>query len=106
MHIHNVYFWLKDGLDGQASADFEHGLAALTGDPHAKSGYYGKAADTQREVVDNSYSYALVLVFDDLEAHDRYQAGAAHREFVEAHAPQWERVVVYDIQTCASKSGR
>jgi hypothetical protein len=99
MHAHNVFFWLRNDLDGQALAAFEQGLNALTKEPTVKSGYYGKAADTQREVVDNSYTYALVLVFDDLAGHDRYQAGAVHREFIEEQASNWERLVVYDIQT-------
>jgi hypothetical protein len=99
VHIHNVYFWLKVDLESQATAAFEEGLSALAGDPNVKSGYYGKPADTSRDVVENSYTYALVLVFDDLAAHDRYQAGAVHLKFVEDNASKWDRVVVYDIQT-------
>jgi hypothetical protein len=99
VHIHNVYFWLKNNLQSQATAAFEEGLSALTGDPYVKSGYYGKPADTYRDVVENSYTYALALVFDDLAAHDRYQAGAVHLKFLEDNASKWERVVVYDVQT-------
>ena len=35
MHIHNVYFWLKDGLDDEALASFEQCLDALAHDPLA-----------------------------------------------------------------------
>ena len=98
MHIHNVYFWLKPGLDDAALTSFEQGLDALTRDPAARGGHYGKPAVTARDVVDNSYTYGLVVVFDDLAAHDRYQAGGIHLEFVDAHSPKWERVVVYDIE--------
>jgi hypothetical protein len=99
MHIHNVYFWLKNDLESQASDDFEQGLSALTRDPNVKTGYYGKPADTRRDVVEYTYTYALVLVFDDLAAHDRYQAGAVHLKFVEDNASKWERVDVFDVQT-------
>ena len=99
MHVHNVYFWLKDGLEDQALAAFEAGLDMLANDPNVKSGYCGKPADTHRDVVDNTYTYGLVFVFDDLAAHDRYQAAADHVKFVEDNASKWERVGVYDIQT-------
>ena len=99
MHVHNVYFWFKDDLDSQAPAAFEKGLKKLAQDSNVVSGYYGRPADTHRDVVENTYSYGLVFVFEDLAAHDRYQAGAVHLRFVEDHASKWEKVVVYDIQT-------
>jgi hypothetical protein len=99
MHIHNVYFWLKDNLDDQALAGFEQGLNALTNDRAAKSGYFGKPAVIDRDVVDRSYSYGLVLVFDDLAAHDAYQTGAVHLRFLADHSLKWKKVIVYDVQT-------
>ena len=105
MHVHNVYFWLMDDLEGQALAAFEGGLKALTNDPNVKSAYFGKPAETHRDVVEDTYTYGLVLVFDDLAAHNQYQAGAAHLKFVEDHASKWERVVVYDIQTLQHLAG-
>jgi len=99
MHIHNVYFWLKNGQDKEGFKAFEQGLDSLTLDPRVKSGYFGKPATTNRAVVENTYSYGLVLVFDDLDAHDQYQAGAIHLEFVSNHSSKWERVIVHDIET-------
>ena len=99
MHVHNVYFWLKESLAGEEIAVFVQGLDALTGDPDVKTGYYGKPADTHRNVVENSYSYGLVLVFDDLAAHNRYQAGAIHLEFLAVNEVKWSKAIVYDIET-------
>lgn len=99
MHIHNVYFWLKNSLDTEAEASFENGLNSLCHDPNAQSGHFGKPADTHRDVVENSYSYSLVLFFEDLPAHDRYQTSSTvHNKFIEDHLSKWERVVVYDIE--------
>ena len=98
MHLHNVYFWLKEGLSGEDLAAFERGLDTLVHDPAAKGGHYGKPASTDRDVVESSYSYGLIVVFDDLAAHDRYQSGEAHLAFVAAHADKWTRVVVYDVE--------
>ncbi len=97
MHIHNVYFWLKDDLGQSAVEEFEEGLALLTGDTNALSGYFGKPGQSNRAVVDSSYSFGLVLVFPDTVAHDRYQVGEAHQRFLEANMEKWTRVVVYDI---------
>ena len=99
MHVHNVYFWLKEGLEGEEIAVFVQGLDALTGDPDVKTGFYGIPADTHRDVVENGYSYGLVLVFDDIAAHDRYQVGAVHEEFLAVNMSKWDKVVVYDIET-------
>jgi hypothetical protein len=96
MHVHNVYFWLDDGV---ADAPFENGLKALSEDPNVRSSFFGRPASTNRDVVENGYTYGLVLVFDNLAAHDAYQAGAAHLRFLNDHADTWNRVVVHDIQT-------
>ena len=99
MHIHNVYFWLKDDLDALQMAAFETGLASLCGDQAVTQGWYGKPAQTDRDVVENSYDYGLVLVFEDLAAHDAYQEGAVHLQFVEDHLDKWDKVVVHDVET-------
>jgi hypothetical protein len=98
MHIHNVYFWLKDDQDAGSRTEFEEGLGWLTNDTDVKSGYFGKPADTDRDVVENSYPYGLVLVFDDTAAHDRYQEGSDHLRFLEKNMEKWSKVVVYDIE--------
>jgi hypothetical protein len=86
-------------LDSEAVAAFEQGLAGLAQDPEIKYAHFGRPAGTERDVVDNSYAYGLVFLFEDKAAHDRYQISPIHQKFVEAHLPKWERVVVYDIQT-------
>ena len=100
MFIHNVYFWLENGLTDDDSAAFERGLQSLCQNPPVKSGYFGKpAASTPRDVVDSSYSYCLVLFFDDVLGHDSYQTGGDHLQFVAAHQEKWTRVTVYDVET-------
>ncbi len=97
MHIHNVYFWLQEDVEGEARQTFEEGLKSLTHDPAVNSGYFGVPAGTDRDVVDNTYSYGLFLVFDDIAAHDRYQVGAVHQQFVQEHSTKWKKVLVYDV---------
>ena len=97
MHIHNVYFWLTEADDQMASDAFAQGLEQLVKDPNILHAYFGPPAATKRDVVDSSYSYGLVLVFADLAAHDRYQVGTGHEQFLDHHAHQWHKVTVFDI---------
>ena len=99
MHSHNVYFWLKDGLSNSALDEFEKGLDTLKKTTMVLSGYYGKPANTNRSVVDNSYSYGLSLLFKDTADHNLYQADPIHLAFVDKNATKWTRVLVYDIET-------
>lgn len=94
MHVHNVYFWLKAD---EPSESFESGLNALVQDPNVRASYFGRPADTNRDVVENSYTYGLVLVFDDISTHDAYQAGRTHMQFLDNHLEAWDRVIVHDI---------
>ena len=98
MHIHNVYFWLKDGLDQEQIASFEKGLMSLCYESNVDTGHYGPPAETDRSVVDNSFSFGIMLIFPDTAAHDRYQHQShSHDKFIEEHGSKWERVVVYDM---------
>ena len=99
MHVHTVYFWLKDDTNQNGMLTFEAGLKSLTNDPVVTKGYFGTPAGIDREVVDNSYTYGLVLVFPNKSAHDQYQEGAVHKKFLEEHASKWEKVLVYDVRT-------
>ena len=99
MHIHNVYFWLENDLDNEALTSFEQGLNSLCLDSTVKSGYFGKPAKTDRDVVDNSYTYGLILIFDDLKEHDNYQTCSVHNQFIDEHSSKWNHVKVYDIET-------
>ena len=98
MFNHNVYFWLKPDLDEDALEAFEQGLKTLCQDTPATSGYYGKPVVSDREVVDSSYSYGLILFFDDAEGQDAYQVGEVHQQFLADHAAKWKRVLVYDTE--------
>ena len=95
MHVHNVYFWLKDG----PSRSFEEGLSLLFKDPNITSGSFGKPIASDRAVVDDTFTYAMTVTFQDTNAHDSYQDGEIHLEFMRNHADKWEKVAVYDIET-------
>ena len=96
MFVHAVYFWLKEGLTDEERADFRTKLGALATIDSVRHCYIGTPAATDREVIDRSYSYALVVVFDDAEAHDDYQAHPTHDLFRDTCAGYWEWIRIYD----------
>jgi Stress responsive A/B Barrel Domain len=97
MFTHCVFFWLKDGTTTEERATFERGLASLTATPGVVHGTFGVPAATDRPVVDRSYSYGLMVRFEDLATHDAYQVDPIHNQFVKNCSALWTRVQVYDF---------
>jgi hypothetical protein len=59
--------------------------------------YIGKpAATSARPVIDATYSFALVVVLEDIAAHDAYQEDPLHKDFVNRFASHWDHVRIYD----------
>ena len=95
--IHSVFFWLKEDLSDTDRAAFIEGVESLRGVESVRQMYVGPVAPTEaRGVVDNSYSIALLIHFDDIAGQDAYQIAPLHTTFVEDHKNKWTKVVVYD----------
>lgn len=99
MFIHSVYFWLADDLTEAQRAQFLEQAQTLTELESVRYGWLGTPADTDRPVIDRSYSYALTIVLDDEAAHDAYQVDPLHDRFREECGSFWTRVVIYDSVT-------
>lgn len=103
MVTHIVYFWLKPGLDDSEKKQFIEGINSLLTIPSMAHGYIGVPADTEkRDIIDASYDYALITLFENIEAHDDYQVHPTHDDFREL-AHLWERVQIYDAAIKSSK---
>ena len=99
MVLHSVYFWLNKGLSAEDIDRFVHGAKSLIDIESVASGYVGKPASTEsRPIIDESYDYSLIVLFDDIESHDAYQAHPIHDAFREL-AHLWDRVQIYDTET-------
>jgi Stress responsive A/B Barrel Domain len=95
--IHNVFFWLKKDISEADKKAFLEGVNSLRKIAMVKSCYIGPPASSEkRDVVDNSFSYALLLHFDDVAGEAAYQVDPIHLKFVEDHKDKWTKVVVYD----------
>ena len=97
MFTHCVFFRLKEETTSDDRIKFEEGLRSLTTTPGALHGTFGVPARTDRPVVERSYSYGLMVNFDDLAAHDAYQVHPVHKEFLKNCASLWSHVQVYDF---------
>ena len=96
MFIHHVYFWLKNPSSIDDRQKLIEGLEKLTKVKTIKMFHIGKPADTNRDVIDTSYSISWMLVFDDETAEESYQVDPIHLNFVETCKHLWQKVVVYD----------
>lgn len=98
MMMHNVYFWVKNGVSKQEKKDFEQGLKNLVSNikevNNAEIGI--PAATDDRDVVDLSFAYSLFTWFKSINDHKIYQEHAAHKKFIEDFSGLWEKVIVYD----------
>lgn len=99
MLVHSVFFWLKPELTDAQRAEFLRGLESLKGIAAIRQIYIGAPAATQkRPVIDDSYSYALTTIFDNLAGQDAYQVDPLHLAFVQNCKQFWNRVQIYDAE--------
>ena len=96
---HTVYFWLADPDNQENRKVFETSLRKfLDNSKYAKTKFIGTPPKASRDVVDGSFTYALIVSFESAEAQRKYQDEASHKLFVEESAHLWTKVIVYDSQ--------
>lgn len=96
MLVHHVLFWLKSDTTEDQKQAFRKSLETLENVETVKSFHVGVPSTIQRAVVDSSYTFSLVLSFDDLAGHDVYQVHSLHKAFLEECRGLFEKVVIYD----------
>ena len=94
--VHHVYFWLKTPVTETTKKKFEDALRELITIETIVGKHLGIPADTDRGVIDSSYSYSLLLTFRDRKDQDIYQTHPKHLKFIADCEVLWEKVVVYD----------
>ena len=102
MFVHCVYFWLREDLTEAEHLRFVEGVRSLTTIETVRNGFVGRPADTDRPIIDRSYSYGLVVAFENRKGHDAYQEHPAHDEFRDNCAGFWTQVKIYDFETMQS----
>jgi hypothetical protein len=94
--VHHVFFWLKEPGNIMLASRFEKALKDLVTIGAITSYQLGKPAETRREVIDSSYQYSLLTVFNNRAAHDEYQVHPVHDLFRKIADELCSKVIVYD----------
>ncbi len=99
-YTHNVYFWLKNPNKQEDRSAFEASITKFLNDSkYAKTNYLGTSPKAVRNVVDDSFTYHLLVTFASAEDQVKYQEEEAHLTFIEEASELWGKVIVYDSQT-------
>jgi Stress responsive A/B Barrel Domain len=94
--VHHVFFWLKEPGNSDHQKHFADALKELVTIESIKSYHIGRPADTRREVIDSSYQFSLLTIFEDKAAHDIYQVHPVHDLFRKVADELCSKVTVYD----------
>jgi hypothetical protein len=94
--IHHVFFWLKDPSSKTDLDQLVAGLQRLSAVKTIRQFHIGVPADTDRDVIERSYSVSWLLLFDNAKDQDSYQVDPIHLQFMEVCSHLWNKVVVHD----------
>jgi len=94
--VHVVFFWLKDDTKETRKKFFSEAKKLVDNVEVIKTKHIGTPADTDRDVIDNTWSYSLVLSFESIKEQDIYQKHQSHLDFIENASSLWKKVLVYD----------
>ena len=94
--MHHVFFWLKHPGSRKDHDLLVDGLRKLSSVKTIREFHIGRPANTNREVIERSYSISWFVVFSNPEDQDSYQTDPIHLQFVEECSHLWSKVVVHD----------
>ena len=96
MFVHHVFFWMKPDSSTEERAQLGAGLQTLKGIELIKTIQVGTPADTSREVIDRSYDFSLLMIFDNAADEALYQVDPIHLAFIDQCKHLWQKVLIYD----------
>ena len=97
VHLHNVFFTLKDSSREKQEALVQGCLRYLKQTPGVVVFSVGTRSEAcVRDVNDLGFHVALTVLFENQEAHDRYQKAENHNRFVEVFKDNWAGARVFD----------
>src|ERR1044072_2501081 len=93
--IHHVFFWLKENDELNRNTLIE-GLKKLSAVKTIRQFHIGIPANTNRDVIENTYSVSWMICFDNAADQDSYQTDPIHLNFVKECSHLWHKVTVFD----------
>ena len=98
-YVHAVFFTAKpDTPAGEIDALIQDGHDLLAKIPCVRRLQTGRRDPAAvREFNDKEYTVGLLVLFDDKQGYDEYEAHPLHQQYVEKHKPHWADVRVCDF---------
>ncbi len=96
MFVHHVFFWMSPDATDSDRTQLKEGIHSLTTIDVIKQWHIGTPANTDRPVIERSYSFSWLAMFDKPEQEAIYQSHPTHLKFIETCAHLWTKVIVYD----------
>ena len=96
--VHHVLFWLVEPENPKACSEFEGALRDLASIDLVVANHIGVPAATNRDVIENTYTYSMILTFANKADQDAYQTHSDHLKFIEKFGHLWSRVMVIDTE--------
>lgn len=103
--VHHVFFWLKDSKNKKDHDKLLAGLKGLGKIEYIKMSHIGLPSvnNFDKAVTDASYSFSVLLIFDNKADEEKYLVHPLHKKFIDDHKNLWSKVVVYDSSAIDSK---
>jgi hypothetical protein len=97
---HSVFFTLKDSSDEKVQQLIDDCYKYLASGDGLVSLHAGpRVANLDREVNDDQFHVALIVILESREAHDVYQEMPDHLTFIERNKDNWAGVRVFDAMS-------
>ena len=96
LFVHHVFFYLPATASEADKARLLEGLLTLRGISSIHWSHIGTPAATDRAVIERTYTYSWLCLFQSAADEEDYQRHTIHDEFRNTYARYWEKVVVYD----------
>jgi hypothetical protein len=94
--VHHVFFWLANPDNQAEYQQLLNGIKTLATIKSVKDIHIGVPAGTNRPVIDVSYAFSLLLIFESQAMQDEYQVDSTHLKFVDDNKHLWSKVQIYD----------
>lgn len=104
MHLHNVYFSLKDASPKAVQSLIDDCTTYLSSQAGVVSFSCGVLeSELDRPVNDRDFDVSLHILFETRADHDAYQTEEQHQIFIERNKDNWATVRVFDTVVKSKK---
>ena len=96
---HSVVFWLKPDVSASQADEIIRSIKSMAALPMVQEVLVGKPVMSDRAIVDDSFSIAFTMIFEDAAALQAYGADPYHKKISsDVTMPYVARGVIYDYQ--------